>query len=395
MRFIHTADWHIGKVINEVSMIENQEKFLDDLIEIIKTQKVDALVIAGDLYDRSVPPKEAVQLLNKYLTKIINELNIPILSIAGNHDSNERLGFCSEILGPQGMHIEGILNQDIKCVTIKDTDFYLIPFFEPITARKVFNDENIKTYEDGFRRVIETINKKRNMNRKSVVIAHAYVINGIFDCSKSRKEIIENLEIKESDSERPLTIGGTEFIPYEVFEGFDYVALGHIHEPKRINKSDEKIRYSGSPLKYSISEKEHRNSITIVDINEEETKIKLIDIVANKEIRVLEGLLENLISDDFVKGQKIDDYIHFRLTDDGELFEPMRKIKAKYPNAISLERIRTRVLDEQILDVDYKNKNKSKIEYFEDFYCTVTGNKISKERLDIMKTVLNQIKGRE
>ncbi|MGL4742396.1 MAG: metallophosphoesterase family protein, partial [Sarcina sp.] len=234
MKFIHTGDWHIGKIVNEFSMLENQEKFLDDLINLIKRENPDALVIAGDLYDRSVPPANAVELLNKYLNKIINELRVPVLAIAGNHDSAERLSFGSEIMRGQGFYIEGILKGKIEAVTINDTDFYLIPYFDPAIIRKLFENDEIRDHEDAMKVVIDQINKTRDTSRKAVAVAHGYVTSINFDKSKSRKEILKDIEIVESDSERPLTMGGTEFISGKVFEGFDYVALGHIHEPKRV-----------------------------------------------------------------------------------------------------------------------------------------------------------------
>lgn len=395
MKFIHSGDWHIGKIVNEYSMLENQEKFLDDLVDIIRREEVDALIIAGDVYDRSVPPAAAVELLDKYVDIIVNELQVPILAIAGNHDGGERLSYGSSIMKNSGYHMAGVLKEKIKKVTIKDTDFYLIPYFDPAVARKIFDDENIKSHEDGMQKVVDIINSDRDKSRKSVVVAHGYVTSINFDKTKTRKEIIKEIEVVESDSERPLTMGGTEFISGKVFEGFDYVALGHLHEPKKVSKGDETIRYSGSPLKYSISEKSHKNSISIVEIDEDGVSVKAYEVKPLKDIRVLKGELSELTSKEFYKTQKLDDYIHFILTDDGELFEPMAKLKSVYMNPLSLERNYKRTLDGQNIDLKIEEMKKSKSELFKDFYENVTKTELSDERVKIVNKIIEEVEGRK
>lgn len=394
MKFIHSGDWHIGKIVNEYSMLENQKKFFDDLVEIIKKEDVDALVIAGDIYDRSIPPTGAVELLDEYVDKIINEFNVPILAISGNHDGGERLAYGSSIMKKSGYHMAGILKENIEKVTIKDTDFYLIPYFDPALARKIFNDDSIKSHEDGMKKVIDIINKDRDENRKAVIVAHGYVTNVKFDKDKTRKEIIKEIGVVESDSERPLTIGGTEFISGKIFEGFDYVALGHLHEPKKVSKDNESIRYSGSPLKYSVSEKEHKNSISIVEFNENGLNVKVEEIKPLKNIRVLKGELEELLSKEFYLNQKVDDYIHFILTDDGELYEPMAKLKSVYKNPLSLERSYKRSLDEEDIELKVEEMNKSKSELFRDFYENVTKMELSDERFNIVNKIIEEVEGK-
>ncbi|MGL5069276.1 MAG: exonuclease SbcCD subunit D [Sarcina sp.] len=395
MKFVHSGDWHMGKIVNEYSMLENQTKFLDDLIDILKREEVDALVIAGDVYDRSVPPAAAVELLDNYVDKIVNGLKIPILAISGNHDGGERLSYGSSIMRNSGYHMAGILKREIKMVTIKDTDFYLIPYFDPAVARKVFEDDNIKSHEDGMKKVIDIINLDRDKSRKSVIVAHGYVTSVNFDKTKSRKEIIEDIDVIEVDSERPLTMGGTEFISRKVFEGFDYVALGHLHEAKKVSKDDETIRYSGSPLKYSISEKNHNNSISIVEIDDNGVKVKLERIKALRDIRVLKGQIDELTSKAFTKNEKLDDYIHFILTDDGELYEPMAKLKSIYKNPLSLERDYKRTLESKDINIKMAEMKKSKSELFKDFYENVTKAELSQERFDIMSEIIEEVEGKE
>ena len=394
MKFVHSADWHIGKIVNEYSMLENQEKFLDDLMEVLKREKADALVIAGDVYDRSVPPAIAVELLDKYVDKIVNELEIPILAIAGNHDGGERLSYGSSIMKNSGYYMAGILKDKIQLVTIKDTDFYLVPYFDPAVARKVFDDESIRCHEDGMQKAIDKINENRDKSRKAVIVAHGYVTSINFDKSKSRKEIIRDIEIIESDSERPLTMGGTEFISGKIFEGFDYVALGHLHEPKKVSKDVETMRYSGSPLKYSVSEKNHNNSISIVEITNEGVTVKLEEVKPLRDIRVLKGDLADLIEKDFVKTQKVDDYIHFVLTDDGELYEPMAKLKSVYKNPLSLIRDYHKTLDGKDIELKIEEMKKSKSELFKDFYENVTKAELSDERFEIINEIIEEVEGK-
>ena len=394
MKFIHSGDWHIGKIVNEYSMLENQTKFLDDLIETLKREEVDALVIAGDVYDRSVPPAAAVELLDKYVDKIVNELKIPILAISGNHDGGERLSYGSSIMQNSGYHMVGILKKEVKKVTIKDIDFYLIPYFDPAVARKIFDDESIKSHEDGMQKVVDIINLDRDKSRKSVIVAHGYVTSVKFDKTKSRKEIIKDIDLVESDSERPLTMGGTEFISGKVFEGFDYVALGHLHEPKKVSKDNETMRYSGSPLKYSISEKNHNNSISIVEITDEGVNVTLEEVKPLRDIRVLKGELEELTSKEFSKNQKVDDYIHFILTDDGELYEPMAKLKSVYKNPLSLERDYKRTLESKDINIKMTEMKKNKSELFKDFYENVTKSELTQERFNIVNEIIEEVEGK-
>ena len=394
MKFLHSADWHIGKVVNNISMLESQEHFLEDLVKILKEEKVEALVIAGDLYDRSLPPTGAVKLLGKYFGKIVNELQIPILAIAGNHDSGERVSFISDIVKYQGLHIEGVLNKNIECVTINDTNFYLLPYFDPAVARKIFDDEEIRNHEDGMKKVVDYINENKDDTKKTVVIAHGYVTSINFDSSKSRDEILKEIEIVESDSQRPLTMGGTEFISGKIFKGFDYVALGHLHEPKRVSANDDSIRYSGSPLKYSISEKSHKNSVSIVEIDDDGVKVKEIPVKPYKDIRVLKGTLESLMDKEHLKTQKTDDYIHFILTDDGELFEPMAQLKAVYENPLSLEREYKRDLKNSSIDIKIEDMNKNKAELFKGFYRNVMNTELSDKRFEILKDIVEEVEGK-
>lgn len=393
MKIIHTGDWHIGKIVNEISMLEDQQYILDRLVEFLESERPDALVIAGDLYDRSVPPARAVELLDRYIERIILELRIPILAIAGNHDSGERLGFMSSLLKKQGFYIEGELNERINCVTINDTDgdvdFYLIPYVDPAVVRVVYGDDSIRTHEDAMKKVIRTINDERDLSRRAVVVAHGYVTNMGSSDNSSRDEIIKDSGLEISESERPLSIGGTDIIPGKIFDGFNYVALGHLHGPQKVGS--DKIRYSGSLLKYSFSEEHQNKTVTVVKINKDgEVSVDLKDLKPMRDMRVIKGKLEELISKDYYTNGNRNDYVFAFLTDEGDLHEPMSTLRAIYPNIMGLRKDLERTLNYENIELNVKERQKSKIDLFKDFYENVTQREIDEVSVALMEEVLEE-----
>lgn len=391
MKFIHTGDWHIGKVVNEISMLEDQKYILDKLVEFLESEKPDALVIAGDLYDRSVPPARAVELLDRYIEKIILELKIPILAIAGNHDSGERLSFTKSILKKQGFYIEGELTGEIEPITLKDSfgevDFYLIAYGDPAVVREVYKDDSIRTHEEAMKKIIDEINKKRDLNKRAVIVSHGYVTNMGTDNDCSRDEILLNCATETSDSERPLSIGGTDIIAGKVFDGFNYVALGHLHGPQKVGS--DKIRYSGSLLKYSFSEERQKKSVTIVNINEKgEVKIELKDLKPLRNMRTIKGTLNQLKSEEFYEKDNCDDYVFALLTDEGDLHEPMSALRAIYPNIMGLRREVGKNLDYKSIELNIKEREKSKIELFKDFYENVTEREIDEISVSLITKLI-------
>ena len=282
MRILHTADWHIGKIVNEFSMIEDQAYFFEQLIKQVKELKVDVLIMAGDLYDRAIPPREAVTLANNILTRLTQEVGIPVLAIAGNHDSNERIEYGAELMAASQLYIEGTVKEHVRKVTIEAVDFYLLPFSDHIQIRKLFPDEIIQTIEDATRIQIETIKKEMDKNKVNILIMHGYVIPG--DSAES---------VETSESERPLTIGTAEYIRSDLFSDFNYVALGHLHKAQRVGS--ENIRYSGSPLKYSKSEANHKKQSLLVTVEGKEISVEPIRIEPLRDVQVLKGTFEELI----------------------------------------------------------------------------------------------------
>lgn len=388
MKIIHTGDWHIGKIVNEFSMIEDQKFYLDRLIELLEEERADAFIIAGDIYDRSVPPAEAVELLDNVLSKIILELNIPVLAISGNHDSPERLSFGSKLLKDKGLYIEGTFKKEIRKVTIKDefgnVNFYLLPFVDPAKVRLIYKNDEIRTYDDAMKFLVNELEKDINKDERNVLITHGYVTFNMED-----KENKGDLEL--SDSERPLSIGGTDLIDGRNFDLFNYVALGHLHRPQKVGGN--RIRYSGSLLKYSVSECEQNKSIPIITLDENgEIEVELRKLQVLRDMRVVEGPLEKLIDRDTHKGENLNDYIFANLTDEGEVIDAISKLRAVFPNVMGLKMVNSREKN-----VDSKTsagnnfRDKSESELFTDFYLSIKGKEMDQERIEVLNKVLEEI----
>lgn len=313
MKIFHMGDWHIGKLVNGFYMTEDQEYMLEELFKAIEEEKPDVLVIAGDLYDRSIPPVQAVELLNKTLEKIVIDLKTPIIAIAGNHDSNERLDFASSLLRRSGLYIIGNLKRNTEKIVLEDefgkVNFYPIPFADVPIVRDLYGDENIKTPNDAMRKIIDEINKDLNKEERNIAIAHGYV-------TKIREGNFE--ELVELDFEKPISIGGTDFIDGKLFENFNYTALGHLHGPQKVG--NERIRYSGSLMKYSFSEVNQKKGINIINLNSEgNIDVRFYRLKGKRDFRIIEGYLENIIRDFTKDNLNKEDYIKVILKDKGEI----------------------------------------------------------------------------
>jgi len=379
MRILHTGDWHIGKIVNGVHMTKDQEYILEKLIQIIKEEKPDIIVIAGDLYDRSIPPVDAVELLDATFSKILLELKVPILAIAGNHDSADRVSFANKILRDKGLYIEGKYNGTAAKVTLKDEygplNFYLIPYSDPAEVRETLRDEGIKTHDDAMKAIINRI--ELDTSERNVAVVHGYITGA------------EALE--QSDSERPLSIGGTDFVDVNYLSSFNYVAMGHLHGNQKVSK--EYIRYSGSILKYSFSEVNHKKGVTIVDLDGSgSAKISFKELVPLRDMRRIKGELSKLLDPNIYKDTNVQDYLHVVLTDEGELIDPINKLREVYPNVLSLERFdRKKNSEITRTSAGISVKEKSKLELFRTFYTNITGNEFLEEKEEIIKAVIEEV----
>jgi exonuclease SbcD len=375
------GDWHIGKLVNGFYMTEDQEFIIEKIYEAIKKEKPDVVVIAGDLYDRSVPPVHAVELLNKTMKKIVKDLNTKVIALAGNHDSNERVEFASSLLCDSGLYIVGNLKRKIDKIVLEDeygkVNFYPIPYADVPVVRDLFEDENIKTHDLAMQKIISEILNDFNEDERNIAVAHGYV-------TQMKEDNFEALE--ESDSEKPLSIGGTEYINSKHFEKFNYTALGHLHGPQKVGS--DKIRYSGSLMKYSFSEVNQKKGITIVDIDENgDVDIEIYNLKPRRDFRVKTGTLEEIIKGFDNSSENYEDYIKVILKDKGELLDPMAKLRSIYPNVMELTR-EERVSRNSSRNVATNIKEKSKITLFKNFYEDIMDEGCSEEEINVIEKII-------
>jgi DNA repair protein SbcD/Mre11 len=320
MKFIHTADWHLGKVVYQRSMIEDQRFVLDKLLEYMKAEAIKVLVIAGDIYDRSIPPAEAVNCLNEFLDKAINVYKMTVLIISGNHDSSDRLEFASGIMGKQGLHIIGNLEKEMKKIVLEDehgpVNFYLLPFFKPSVIKYDMEVSEIQGFDDAMQYYLSI--QDIDINQRNVLVTHQFVSG--------------SSDMIQSESEMPLSVGGTSQIGVEHFDMFDYVALGHLHAPQSIGRPT--CRYSGSLLKYSVDEAKQHKAIAIVDMDVKgKTEVTTHPLEVLRDLRVIRGLFKDILT--YPSGNT-QDYIAVVLEDDGMIVDAMDQIRQIYPNCLSV-----------------------------------------------------------
>ncbi|MCL1042211.1 exonuclease SbcCD subunit D [Shewanella marisflavi] len=377
MKFIHTSDWHIGRQLHNQSLLDDQRHVLSQIVSLAKTHEVDALIVAGDIYDRSVPPANAVALLDEVLNELI-ALGIKVIMIAGNHDGHERLGFAARQMQSSGLHIVGPLTAENSPIHLGsasgDAVFYPLPYAEPATVRQQL-DCQVSTHEEAMAELLAQVHQDDSQGLPKVVIAHCFLDGG-----------------SESESERPLSIGGADKISPKLFEGFDYTALGHLHGPQY--KGAEQIRYSGSILKYSFSEQHQNKSVTLVELAQGETSISLLPLEPLRDVRILEGALDELLAQG-VKDPGREDYLMVRLLDKHAILDAMGKLRNVYPNVLHLERTGLMAANEQ-LAIASDHIKKGELEMFKDFFTQVSGEPMSEAQLELITQTLDELhKGEE
>jgi exonuclease SbcD len=370
MKFIHTSDWHIGRQFHNISLLEDQKHVLEQVLAYIEQESVDALVIAGDVYDRSVPPSSAVKLLDDVLVKISVDLKVPVILIPGNHDSAERLCFAAKQLRQAGLHILGDIANVTEPVIIPSTSgdvaFYGIPYNDPEMVRNL-SGESISSYDEAHTYLVEQILESKSDDINNVLISHCFIDGA-----------------ETSDSERPLSIGGSDRVSFQACLPFDYVALGHLHAPQY--KGAEHIRYSGSLLKYSFSEQHQKKGITLVELDSNGLKSsKHLPLKPLRDMRILEGELQQLLeqgkTDPFNE-----DYLLVRLTDRHAILDPMAKLREVYPNVLQLEKPGMLISGEQTMNRE--KLKRGELEMFRDFFVQVYGQALSQEQdLALQETI--------
>ncbi len=382
MKIVHTGDWHIGKIVNEFSMLEDQKYILQQLITVVDQEKPDAIVVAGDIFDRSIPPVEAVELVDDIFYKLLLEMQVPVLAIAGNHDSAERLSFASRILTNNGLHIAGIFDGNVPCITMEDksgpVNFYLLPYTDPRNIRHIYQDSQISTHDDAMKRVIEKIGQAFNSSDRNIMVTHGYITQ----LGKPAEYI--------SESERPLSIGGTDFVSSDYFKMFNYTALGHLHAPQKAGYDN--VRYSGSLLKYSFSEVNQKKGVTVVELDEKGSAVsRHIDLIPRRDMRTIKGPIKELMSPEVYKSADTEDYVYAYLTDRGELMDPISKLRSVYPNIMGLSRDLGSQREGSKTSASQGYKSKTKLELFREFYTSIQGETLSLEAEAVMTRIIGEV----
>ena len=373
MKFVHLSDLHIGKRVNEFSMLNDQKYILDEIIRIIKSEEVDSVVIAGDVYDKPVPSAEAVQLFDLFLTKLA-DLDLSVFIISGNHDSAERLAFGKELMRSRKVYVSSVFDGKIEPVILMDdygeTAFYLVPFLKPAYVRHVDPDAKIETYHQAFQYVTDHL--KIDGSRRNVIAAHQFV-TGASRC----------------DSEE-VSVGGMDNIDASLFEKFDYAALGHIHGPQSITK--DTIRYCGTPLKYSFSESRHEKSVTIVELKEKgNIIIRTVPLIPEKDMREIKGTYDQITELSFYRNTDTEDYLHITLTDEEDIPDVLTKLRVIYPNIMKLDYDNTRTKKNQEMQEIENIEKRSPIELFGEFYKQQNNKELNEEQTKILNGLIEKI----
>ncbi len=374
MKFVHLSDLHLGKRVNGYSMIEDQKYILLKILNVIDEQKAEAVVIAGDVYDKPVPPTEAVQLFDDFLFRLV-ERNLQILVISGNHDSPERIAFGSRFMDKSGVHMSQVYNGKNDLVELKDkygkVNFYMLPFVKPSNVRRFFEDEEINTYTDAVRVAVSHMNV--NKKARNVIITHQFVTGA-----------------QRSESET-IAVGGTDNVDSYVFDDFDYVALGHIHGPQNVGKNT--VRYCGTPLKYSFSEISHKKSVTVVEMKEKgNVKVSTVELTPKLDMREIKGTYEELTFKKNYENTNTEDYLHIILTDEEDVADAVAKLRCVYPNLMKLDYDNTRTRNSLALTQAEETEKKTDTELLSEFFEKQNGKTLSDEQLEYAANLFEQIK---
>ena len=373
MRFLHLSDLHLGKRVNEFSMLEDQAYILKEILNIIDEQKVDAVLIAGDIYDKVIPSAEAVRLLDDFLTRIAAR-ELLVFLISGNHDSAERIAFGARLMSSRQIYLSPVFEADVEPVTVRDEygeiNIYMLPFVKPSLVKRLYPEEEIITYQDAVNAAVQHM--QIDTDKRNILLAHQFV-TGAARC----------------DSEE-LSIGGVDDVDASVFEGFEYVALGHLHGPQKIGK--ETVRYSGTPLKYSFSEASHKKAAIIVDVEEKGTvKIQQIPLIPKHDMREIRGTYMEVTALDFYKDMNTEDYLHITLTDEEDIPDAIGKLRTIYPNIMKLSYDNLRTRAAVTVRGTAEVEEKSPMELLKEFYELQNNQPMTDEQEEIARGMMEEI----
>lgn len=373
MKFIHLSDLHIGKRVNEISMLEDQEYILTQIVRIIDEEKPSAVLIAGDVYDKSIPSAEAVTLFDDFLCRLAQR-NLHVIIISGNHDSPERLAFGNRLMENSGIHFSPVYNGTITSITLHDSygdiNFWLLPFMKPAHVKRYFPADEIETYSDAIRTAIDKM--QIDYSSRNVLLSHQFITGA---------SICESEEIN---------VGGSDNVDASIFDGFDYVALGHLHGPQNIGS--HRIRYCGTPLKYSFSETHHYKSVTIVDLREKgNLNLYTRPLIPIRDMRQIQGSFSELTNKFFYEGTATDDYLHVILTDEEDIAEAVGRLRVIYPNLMKLTYDNTRTRTHQTIEGSENIQHKSPLALFEELYELQNNQPMDEKQRTFTKNLIESI----
>ena len=373
MKLIHLSDLHIGKRVNEVSMIEDQAFILDRILEITEAEAPDAVLICGDVYDKTVPSAEAVTLLDDFLCRLAGQ-DRQVFLISGNHDSAERLAFGGRLMEDRGIHLSPVYDGTISPISLHDehgmVNFWLLPFIKPAHVKRFYPDAGIESYTDACRVAVEQM--KIDAGARNVLLTHQFV-TGSVTC----------------DSEE-ISVGGTDNVDAAVFAGFDYVALGHIHGPQNIGSP--RIRYCGTPLKYSFSEAGHQKSVTVVELGEKGSfSLRTIPLIPLRDMRQIRGSYTEVTAKRFYENTPVEDHLHITLTDEEDVPEAMARLRVIYPNLMKLSYDNARTRTANRIDGAVDVRRKSPLQLFGELYQQQNNQPMSKTQHDFMQELIESI----
>ena len=375
MRLAHISDLHLGKRVNEFSMLEDQRYIVKQIESILEEEAADAVLIAGDVYDKPVPPGEAVRLFDGFLTALADR-GIHVFVISGNHDSPERIAFGSRLMEKSRVYMAPVYDGHVSPIELRDAYgsvyVYMLPFIKPAVVKKCWPEEKIESYEDAVGCAVAHMREEAFVpEARNVLVAHQLVI-GASRC----------------DSEE-VSVGGLDQVSAALFRDFDYTALGHIHGPQ--NAGGERIRYCGSPLKYSFSEAGHVKSVTIVDLEEKgNVRVRTRPLIPLHDMREIRGSYEEVVSRDFYRGTAVDDYLHITLTDEEDILDAMGKLRAIYPNIMRLDYDNRRTREGGQLP-EKVQRAKSPLELLEELYALQNNQPMSGEQRELSARLIEEL----
>ena len=378
MKILHLADLHLGKVIQEQSLLEDQKYMLNEIIKKLQEENVETILISGDVYDRSIPQTDAIDLLDYFLNILIKDLKKQVFIISGNHDSKERLGFGNKIFENDGLFISSKYEGKIKKVELQDEygklNIYMLPFIKPIEVKKYFNDESL-SYDETIKKIIEK--EDIDESQRNIILTHQFVT-----------AIGEQVERTESEV---LTLGGTDNVDISNYNKFDYVAIGHVHRPQKIGR--DTARYAGTMLKYSFSEVNHKKTMPILDFKEKgNIDIKLVELKPLRDMREIKGPIEKLIEN--YEEENANDYIRAIITNEEPVYDAIGQLRRIYPNVLKLEVQNSKILS----NIEFKTENlqkvksKSEVELFNEFYKFQNNIELNEEQINLIQEIVKEIK---